>query len=350
MKEKDYWKLLNKNTLICHSVIVLVLIFAYIGEILKHNRTVGFVIAFSIICVTPLVCEYIIFKRKADDRNLKKWFVIGYAIFYTFNLYTAGSVMNWVYILPMASVLLCYCDLGLIIVLFGYALVLNVITLLMQKFEVLAMLEMYTSAERLTSWEIQIACLLLTGIFLYFSTKLIKDRTNVISELMDDVYVDALTKCKNVRYYEECKVEKFKYSNCNRLCLGFIDIDDFKHFNTDFGHTFGDKVLMEIGQILLTNVANINNTFAIRIGGDEFLIISKSLTTDAFKSLCANICANVKDTLVEHDGNKASVSISIGVSTKDSDKHCKSLYDLYVVADERNQSAKEKGKNCVICE
>lgn len=348
MQERDYWRLLNLNTLICHSIIVLVLILAYIGEAIKGNRSVLYVVMFSVVCLVPVVHEYVVFKRNNGSKTLKTWFVIGYAVFYTFNLLTAESVMNWVYILPMVSVLLCYCDLNLIKGLFVYALGLNIVSIILQHYHILRHTYMTTPAEILTSWEIQTACILLTGIFLYTSTKLIKDRTNIISDLIDDAYEDELTKCKNLRFFNDSQDTKFKYSDCERLCVGFLDIDDFKHFNTEYGHKFGDAVLKTLGDILLTMTADIHNTFAIRVGGDEFIIISKSLNDHTFENLCKNICKKISATNVEYNGDTSSINVSIGISTKSFDKGCRTLNEIYVKADSRNQYAKNIGKNCVV--
>ena len=50
-----------------------------------------------------------------------------------------------------------------------------------------------------------------------------------------------------------------------------IDLDQFKKINDTYGHTVGDRVMMEIGRILrdFTRAGEA----AFRLGGDEFLII-----------------------------------------------------------------------------
>ena len=60
-----------------------------------------------------------------------------------------------------------------------------------------------------------------------------------------------------------------------RLALLFLDIDGFKRVNDTFGHTVGDRVLLEIGR-RLTRVSRRFDTVA-RYGGDEFVILCTSL-------------------------------------------------------------------------
>lgn len=50
-----------------------------------------------------------------------------------------------------------------------------------------------------------------------------------------------------------------------------LDIDDFKSINDAYGHTVGDHAIQEMGKIL--SRAMLNNATAIRMGGDEFVVI-----------------------------------------------------------------------------
>lgn len=49
----------------------------------------------------------------------------------------------------------------------------------------------------------------------------------------------------------------------------FVDVDDFKSFNTNFGHNVGDRVLCFVADTL----QNIENCVVGRFGGDEFIAI-----------------------------------------------------------------------------
>ena len=50
-----------------------------------------------------------------------------------------------------------------------------------------------------------------------------------------------------------------------------IDIDNFKEYNDKYGHVQGDKLLQKMGKILRESIRE--SDFAIRYGGDEFLLI-----------------------------------------------------------------------------
>ena len=56
------------------------------------------------------------------------------------------------------------------------------------------------------------------------------------------------------------------------LALTFVDIDQFKGINDQYGHMFGDQVLKEIAKVLQFSFSK--GCLICRFGGDEFLIVS----------------------------------------------------------------------------
>ena len=52
-----------------------------------------------------------------------------------------------------------------------------------------------------------------------------------------------------------------------RIAVGFLDIDNFRDYNTLYGHQEGDRVIRFVASILKENIDGIVG----RNGGDEFL-------------------------------------------------------------------------------
>ncbi|WP_404426297.1 diguanylate cyclase [Thalassospira australica] len=60
------------------------------------------------------------------------------------------------------------------------------------------------------------------------------------------------------------------------LTVAFVDLDDFKKINDQFGHDYGDRILEEAGRNLAHRFRRAD--LVIRWGGEEFLVILPDLT------------------------------------------------------------------------
>ena len=92
--------------------------------------------------------------------------------------------------------------------------------------------------------------------------------------------------------------------------VAVIDVNDFKKINDLRGHLVGDQVLSKIAHEFL-KFSSDNITF-YRLGGDEFLVISKRADETQMQQLCADIVKTV-DQVMQDSGYP--VSLSIGLAT-----------------------------------
>jgi diguanylate cyclase (GGDEF)-like protein/PAS domain S-box-containing protein len=70
-------------------------------------------------------------------------------------------------------------------------------------------------------------------------------------------------------------LERIKRRENYYFALVFIDLDRFKVINDSFGHSFGDKLLIEVGERLVRCVRGLDTVS--RFGGDEFVILLEEL-------------------------------------------------------------------------
>jgi diguanylate cyclase (GGDEF)-like protein len=93
------------------------------------------------------------------------------------------------------------------------------------------------------------------------------------SELRQMVITDALTGCRNRRFFDE--VIDHEISAHRRygtpLSLMFVDVDRFKTINDTLGHHAGDRVLREVASFLIRSTRD--SDYVFRWGGDEFLLL-----------------------------------------------------------------------------
>ncbi|SFP51936.1 diguanylate cyclase (GGDEF) domain-containing protein [Butyrivibrio proteoclasticus] len=127
----------------------------------------------------------------------------------------------------------------------------------------------------------------------------------------------------------------------NGFSLCIMDIDNFKKINDTMGHSFGDKILLEVGKIVLDVLKNDGK--AGRIGGDEImLVINGKSDSNGLRSYLKSIRERVEQMRVDKDGYPlVTVSIGTGNYPKDVDSYDK----LFNLADKMLYRAKNRGKN-----
>ncbi|MBE9526437.1 MAG: diguanylate cyclase, partial [Proteobacteria bacterium] len=96
----------------------------------------------------------------------------------------------------------------------------------------------------------------------------------------------------------------------------FIDLDDFKQINDNFGHATGDLVLVEVAHRLSNQLRK--EDIACRLGGDEFVLLLSNLKDDVeLASTQAKIIAEKTLEIIQKiyiiEDNQHKISCSIGV-------------------------------------
>ena len=93
-----------------------------------------------------------------------------------------------------------------------------------------------------------------------------------ITERIDKIYTDSLTRVKNRKYYDEQLSAK--------LCQAFViaDLDHFKEVNDTYGHACGDVALAAAAAALRASVRDEDDV--VRYGGDEFLVIFRHIAVE----------------------------------------------------------------------
>lgn len=129
----------------------------------------------------------------------------------------------------------------------------------------------------------------------------------------------------------------------HRFALMYIDIDDFRRYNTKYGHEFGDRVIQFIGSKI--NKAIGKSGFAGRVGGDEFIICISSPSMLPFVDAAAEqVGEELKSGLrVRESDVPVEVQCSIGIVFYPD--HAESYEELSARADKAMYTVKHSGKN-----
>ena len=79
--EKAY---INKIAIIGHASISAVLVLAYAAELAKKARTLGYYLFFVLLCLLPVILEYILYRRKKENPSIPIVMCVSYSIMYLF--------------------------------------------------------------------------------------------------------------------------------------------------------------------------------------------------------------------------------------------------------------------------
>lgn len=125
--------------------------------------------------------------------------------------------------------------------------------------------------------------------------------------------------------------------------LFFVDLDDLKSVNDNFGHSAGDTIIIAASKKIMHTMADFN-AFIARLGGDEFIILLPHYRD-------TQELAHIAETLVKnlcHDyplaGTTVRLSGSIGITSYPQDG--RTAEDLLKTADNAMYAAKAAGRNC----
>ncbi|MFT9600344.1 sensor domain-containing protein [Mesobacillus sp.] len=149
-------------------------------------------------------------------------------------------------------------------------------------------------------------------------------------------YHDELTNLPNRRNLE--KVMASLFIKDEAFSLIYLDFDRFKRINDTFGHSFGDKILMQIGKKLSEVVPE--ECLVSRIGGDEFAILVAGGNKP--DKIAKEIVRAFQSPLFA-EGMEFLITASIGISKYPEDTN--NLELLLKYADMAMYKAKENGAN-----
>lgn len=165
--------------------------------------------------------------------------------------------------------------------------------------------------------------------------------------LAEEASTDALTGTANRRRFNDyiaCAFEQARRED-RPMSLILLDADHFKHFNDQFGHPTGDRVLVELSQLLMERVPE--GALVSRYGGEEFAVVLPGLDRTAAGQLAESIRRELAVTPVESDtGEIVQVTASMGVACYEPGVF-DSVDQLVRAADQGVYAAKSSGRNCV---
>jgi diguanylate cyclase (GGDEF)-like protein len=165
-------------------------------------------------------------------------------------------------------------------------------------------------------------------------------------ELSDQAQHDPLTGLANRRALDARLEEELERARRHGTHLGLvlIDVDDFKHFNDDYGHQCGDEVLRTFAALLAGSLRELD--LAGRFGGEEFALVLPGTSVEGACVLAEQIRKSLKLLEVAGPaGEPLRITASFGAAAFPG---CATVEELIAAADQSVYEAKRRGKDQVV--
>ncbi|AFY53997.1 PAS domain S-box/diguanylate cyclase (GGDEF) domain-containing protein [Rivularia sp. PCC 7116] len=163
------------------------------------------------------------------------------------------------------------------------------------------------------------------------------------AELIHNAFHDSITGLPNRILFLDRLTQSFERSKRRKnysFAVLFVDLDGFKKINDKFGHGMGDKLLIDISQLLECCLRR-GDTVA-RLGGDEFAILLEDIEDVADGVNVAKRIQEKLETPFDINERKILITASIGIALSNRTHH--EPLNLLDDADKAMYQAKKQGK------
>ncbi len=137
------------------------------------------------------------------------------------------------------------------------------------------------------------------------------ERVNELEAIADeDPLVPVLNRRGFMRELERVLAYVTRYKT--RVSLVYCDLDDFKAVNDAHGHAAGDLALQFFAKFLVDSVRR--SDLVGRMGGDEFALALHHADKAGALEKALRLARNLASQPIDYDGQKISLSMSVGVT------------------------------------
>jgi two-component system cell cycle response regulator len=162
---------------------------------------------------------------------------------------------------------------------------------------------------------------------------------------LDSAILDWLTGLYNHGYFQQFLDYELKRAVHQGFPVGLImiDVDDFKLYNDRLGHSAGDAILRELGQVIRNIIREVD--LAARYGGEEFAVVLPYTNREGARRVAERIHKAISSHDFFHDESLGlgSPTVSMGISVFPEEGSTKK--ELIESADKMLYTAKQNGKN-----
>ncbi|WP_417830891.1 diguanylate cyclase [Terasakiella sp.] len=177
---------------------------------------------------------------------------------------------------------------------------------------------------------------LVIGVSIFSGMSQLHYMISLINQASKDLLTGAFTRRSGEEYLDL----QFRIASRTEVPFSilFMDVDNFKSVNDEFGHEQGDMVLKQVAERLQRCLRRSDQL--IRWGGEEFVILLPNTSAEYVKPILDRLS---EVTLGKRPDGRP-VTISIGISELSLDR-CEDWIEMVEKADHRMYEAKKSGRN-----
>ena len=173
----------------------------------------------------------------------------------------------------------------------------------------------------------------------------IRELERELEATSDLVRHDQLTGVLNRRGLDDMFAKEMARTrrHASSLCVGLLDIDNFKKLNDSLGHTAGDQALIHLATVCRQTLRPQDSI--ARYGGEEFIILLPDTNLTEATQALTRLQRELTKRFFLHDNEKVLITFSAGVTELLAEDDQTSVVNR---ADTAMYQAKQSGKNRVI--
>ena len=160
------------------------------------------------------------------------------------------------------------------------------------------------------------------------------------NELEQLVYSDHLTGLYNSRGLEvlSSHIRSIAARNKQTITSFYIDVNNLKTINDDYGHSMGDTAIIETAEVITHCFRNAD--VSARVGGDEFVVLTLEEADEPINTVLSRLEKEIARRNQMSD-RCYQLSVSVGVSRHPAN-HSFNIHQLIKEADQRMYIAKKR--------